>query len=102
MKQFYAILFFFMCFWGFSQEKPASQGIDGLVVFPNPVVEGRVFVETAQNAPKRILIADILGTLVLQTNLVGKELDLSSLDQGLYILQIFEDNKAATRKLIVK
>lgn len=102
MKQFYTILFFCMCLWGFSQEKPASQGIEGLVVFPNPVVEGKVFIETAQNAPKRILIADILGTMVLQTTLLGKELDLSSLDQGLYILQILEGNKTATRKLIVK
>ena len=44
----------------------------------------------------------MLGTQVLQTTILGKELNLSELDKGVYILRVFEYNKVATRKLIVK
>lgn len=48
------------------------------------------------------MIVDVLGTLVLETTILGKELDLSELDAGVYVLRVLEKDKVATRKLIVK
>ncbi|MDC6365478.1 MULTISPECIES: T9SS type A sorting domain-containing protein [Flavobacteriaceae] len=102
MKQFYFVLFFFACSLGFSQESHAGADIDGFKLYPNPVPHGKVYIETAQNAPKKILIFDVLGTQVLQTTILGKELNLSNLGKGVYILRVFENNRVATRKLIIK
>lgn len=71
-------------------------------MYPNPVTQGKVFIETKENAPKKILVFDVLGTQVLETTLLGKELNLTALDKGMYILRVFENNKVSTRKLIVK
>ena len=102
MKHFYLVIFFFVCALGFSQESTSTSDIDGFKLYPNPVSQGKVYIETTENAPKQILIFDVLGTQVLQTTILGKELNLSRLDKGVYILRVFEGNKVATRKLIVK
>ncbi|MGX1928478.1 T9SS type A sorting domain-containing protein [Flagellimonas sp. 2504JD4-2] len=102
MKQLYFVFFFFVCSLAFSQHAQKNADIDGFKLYPNPVTYGKVFIETNLNAPKKILIFDVLGTQVLQTTILGKELNLSSLDKGVYILRVFENNKVATRKLIVK
>ncbi len=102
MKHFYLVIFFFVCALGFSQESTSNSDIDGFKLYPNPVTQGKVYIETTQNAPKQILIFDVLGTQVLQTTILGKELNLSRLSKGVYILRVLEGNKAATRKLIVK
>ncbi|SNY94609.1 T9SS type A sorting domain-containing protein [Flagellimonas pacifica] len=102
MKHLYLVLFFFVCSLGFSQNSQASADIDGFKLYPNPVTYGKVFIETSNNSPKQILIFDVLGTQVLKTTILGKELNLSNLDKGVYILRVVENNKVATRKLIIK
>ena len=103
MKHLYAVLFFFICAIGFSQENIESNAdINGLKMYPNPCTQNKVFIETYANQPKKIAIFDVLGTQVLQTTLIGKELNLSRLDKGMYIIRILENNKVATRKLIIK
>lgn len=103
MKHFYLVALLFVCALGFSQENTkGSADIDGFKLYPNPVTQGKVFIETTHNLPKKILVFDVLGTQVLETTLLGKELNLSNLDKGVYILRVFEKNKVATRKLIVK
>lgn len=103
MKHLYLIAFFLVCSLGFSQESQARGGdIDGFKLYPNPVTNGKVFINTSLDAPKKILIFDVLGTQVLQTTIIGRELNVSDLDKGVYILRVFEKDKVATRKLIVK
>ncbi|NDV41744.1 T9SS type A sorting domain-containing protein [Flagellimonas sediminis] len=103
MKHFYLVIFFFVCALGFSQENAkGSADIDGFKLYPNPVTQGKVYIETSLNSPKKILVFDVLGTQVLETTILGKELNLSNLDKGVYILRVFENNKVATRKLIIK
>lgn len=63
---------------------------------------GKVFIMTADKAPKKILIFDVLGTQVMQTTLLREELNVSELDAGVYVLRVYEKNKIATRKLIIK
>lgn len=103
MKQLYLFLFF-VCFaaLGHAQHAPGQKDIDGLKVYPNPVTTGKVYIQTDENAPKKIMIFDVFGTQVLETALLGRELNVSQLDAGVYMMRVMENDRVATRKLIVK
>ncbi|RRQ50376.1 T9SS C-terminal target domain-containing protein [Maribacter algicola] len=102
MKHLYLVIFFLFCAVGFGQS-PKNQGdIDGFSMYPNPVTNGKVYITTANNSPKEIFIYDVFGTLILKTTILGKELSLNDMDAGVYVLRVFEKDKMATRKLIVK
>jgi hypothetical protein len=102
MKYLYLLILLFTVSVGHGQDATTNDGIDGFKLYPNPVTNGKIFISTAKNAPKKVLIYDVLGTEVLQTTLLGKELNLSDLDSGVYMLRVFQNNKVATRKLIIK
>lgn len=109
-KKYFYILFMFLFFATGSalaqDNKPAARvqesTIDGLSVYPNPVSGDRVYITSRAGADKEIVIYDVLGKKVLQTVLTTKELNISTLTPGVYILQIKEEEATATRKLIVK
>ena len=76
--------------------------IEGFKLYPNPVSNGKVYIQTTLNAPKRILIFDVFGTQRLETTILRKELNVSNLVAGIYVLRVYEKDKIATRKLIIK
>lgn len=110
IKNYIYIAIFFLCLSApvaYAQEgKQASRSgedtIEGLSVYPNPATGDRVYITTKYNDDKEITIFDVLGKKVLQTILSSRELNISSLTPGVYIIQIKEDEATATRKLIVK
>lgn len=103
MKQFYIVFLFLFISFGYGQEGRDSGGeIEGFELYPNPVTTGKVYIQTTLNAPKRILIYDVFGTLRLETTILRKELNVSNLVAGVYVLRVFEKDKVATRKLIIK
>lgn len=79
-----------------------SSIIEGLSMYPNPVSNGKVYISTKNDSDKEIIIFDLLGKKVLQTMLSTRELNISNLIPGVYIIKINEDNATATRKLIVR
>ncbi|OQD44520.1 hypothetical protein BUL40_02930 [Croceivirga radicis] len=102
MKHIYLLLLLLSCTLGFAQQSQANGDIPGFKLYPNPSLNGKVYIETAQNAPKEIIIFDVLGTQVLRTTILGNELNVSDLDKGVYILRAIEQKKTVTRKLVVK
>lgn len=76
--------------------------IEGLNLYPNPVSNGKVYISTKNDSEKEIIIFDLLGKKVLQTLISSKELNISNLNSGVYIIKITENNVSATRKLIVR
>lgn len=102
MKHLYLIIAFFCISMAYGQDPKANGDIDGFKLYPNPATSGKVYVSTTEPAPKKILIFDVLGTQVLETTILGNELNLSDLDAGVYIIRVYQNNKMATRKLIVK
>jgi hypothetical protein len=76
--------------------------IEGLNLYPNPVSNGKVYISTKNDLEKEIIIFDLLGKKVMQTLISSKELNISSLNSGVYIIRITEENASATRKLIVR
>ena len=113
MKKNYFVLFIFSLLFlisvqGFSQSNgnnmPQQEHIEGLSVYPNPVNNGRTFVYivTHKNFTKHVEIFNVLGKQIYATNLSGKELNISQLSTGVYILKITENNISETRKLVIK
>jgi hypothetical protein len=102
-KYLYIALLFTCLFTGFGYAQDGKQGtIDGLTLFPNPVSNGKVYISSKSGENKDITIFDVLGKLVLQTTLTSKELNISNLSSGVYIIKIRENETTAARKLIVR
>jgi len=76
--------------------------INGFNLYPNPVTNGKLTINTFSNAEKEIQIYNILGKQVLSTKLKGSQLNVNKLTSGIYILKIIEEGKTATRKLVIK
>ncbi len=102
MKKLYLVIAFLFISLSYGQESKPNGDISGFRLYPNPATNGKVYIVTSQNAPKKILIFDVLGTQVLSTSILGTELNISDLDAGVYVLRVFEKDKVATRKLIIK
>ncbi|MFM9824936.1 T9SS type A sorting domain-containing protein [Flavobacterium sp.] len=85
-----------------SSKSQESSVIEGLNLFPNPVNNGKVYITSKNDLDKSIIIFDVLGKKALQTTISSKELNLSDLSPGVYIIKISEGEATATRKLIVK
>ena len=79
-----------------------SNEIVGLKVYPNPVSNGTLFIETAANAEKTITVFDVLGKQVLNTTTANNSINVASLHTGVYIVNITEEGKTASRKLVIK
>lgn len=111
-KKYFSVLLLFGLLFSvnnvFSQvniDKPNSelaQNIDGLAVYPNPVSTGKIYISTASNHTKEINIYDVLGKKIMSQTLFSKELNISELRPGVYILKIKENEISATRKLVVR
>ena len=82
--------------------KNVTENIEGLTIFPNPVSNGKVFISTKLNLTKKIEIYDVLGKKIISQILYGKELRITDLNPGVYILKIKEGKFSATRKLVVR
>ena len=76
--------------------------IEGLSLYPNPVSNGKVYITSKNDSDKEIIIFNVLGKKVLQTMISSRELNISNLSSGVYIIKINEGEATATRKLIVK
>ena len=99
---------FFVTQQGFAQavdsNLPAQQNIEELSIYPNPVNNGKqfIYITSKNNFTKKIEIFNALGKQILSNVLIGKELNISKLSTGVYILKITENNISETRKLVIK
>jgi hypothetical protein len=100
-KYFYITLFCLFSFIGFAQESKTVSN-DALGFYPNPVSNGKIYITSKTTLEKEILIFDVLGKKVLQTTLTAKELNISTIPPGVYIIKISEGDATATRKLIIR
>lgn len=79
-----------------------KEPIEGLNIYPNPASSDRIYITTKLSESKEVDIFDVLGKKVLHATITGKELNISELTPGVYIIKIKEGDATATRKLIVK
>ncbi|MBN8643028.1 MAG: T9SS type A sorting domain-containing protein [Flavobacteriales bacterium] len=109
LKNYFYIILFFLCFTAtnaVAQEGKSAgktqESIVDLSVYPNPVSNGKIYITSKSSADKLVTIFDVLGKKVLQTQLTSKELNVSTLSPGVYIIKVEEGDASATRKLIVR
>lgn len=101
-------LAFFTAQYGFAQNTPNNaaiqQNIEALSIYPNPVSNGKTIINITSklNATKRIEFYDVLGKQIYSTVLSGRELNISNLSRGVYLLRITEGSVSETRKLVIK
>ncbi|MNE42876.1 hypothetical protein D3C80_1370260 [compost metagenome] len=101
------LVFFFSLSLSAQEVKPQPKlqettSIEGLSLYPNPVSNGKVYITSKNDLDKEIQIFDVLGKKVLQTELSSKELNVSNLSPGVYIIKIKEEEASSTRKLIIR
>jgi hypothetical protein len=71
-------------------------------MYPNPIGNGILKINTLSNSQKQIQIFNILGKQLLSKTITNEELNVSKLKAGMYILKVIEDGKTAIRKLVIK
>ena len=71
-------------------------------MYPNPVYGEEVYITTETNGTKQIKIFDVFGDVVLTERISTNTLNISRLVPGVYVLQVTEQKKTMTRKLVVK
>jgi len=85
----------------------AENSLDiGLTLYPNPASQVVNLVNKTNISLEKMMIYDINGKLVSQTNLRTmqgeKAVDVSSLASGVYVVQIIGDNASTVKRLIKK
>lgn len=99
------LLMLFLSAGAAAQDKPLARTqdqIEGLSFYPNPVSNGKIYITSKSSLAKEVTIFDVLGKKVLQKVIDSKELNVSELSPGVYIIKIKEEDATATRKLIIK
>ena len=83
----------------------AKNDIENFTIYPNPIQnEFRINTSTLGNTKKSIQIYNTLGKQVYLNKTVynNEPINVSALSTGIYFLKVNENNKSATRKLIIK
>jgi len=83
-------------------EQEPVQELKGFKMYPNPAYGNEVYISTETNGTKEIRIYDVFGEVVLTERISTNTLDISRLVPGVYVLQVTEQKKTMTRKLVVK
>ena len=107
MKKLYFILILAIPMFSFGQElvtvnTEKAQELKGFKMYPNPVYGEEVYITTETNGTKQIKIFDVFGDVVLTERISTNTLNISRLVPGVYVLQVTEQKKTMTRKLVVK
>ncbi|TDS12606.1 putative secreted protein (Por secretion system target) [Maribacter caenipelagi] len=107
MKKIYFMLFMVVSVGVYAQDtininNLRNDEIVGFKLYPNPAIADVVYVTTQKNNLKEVRVYDVFGELVLTEKLSAKALNISRLSPGVYVVQVTENEKSITRKLVVK
>ncbi len=79
-----------------------NNSITNLSIYPNPITNGKLFISSASNLEKEVVIYTTLGQQVLQDKTVSEAINVSTLTPGTYFVKITEAGLTTTKKLIIK
>lgn len=72
----------------------------GLTVYPNPVTNGLLNIQTTNNSVKDVVVYDLLGKKVLSTS-TSNTVNVSSLQPGVYTMKVTEENNTGVMKIVI-
>ncbi|WP_435413072.1 T9SS type A sorting domain-containing protein [Psychroserpens mesophilus] len=75
---------------------------DTFKVYPNPTSLGYVNIASANSAAISVTVFDVLGKQILNETLNNNRLNVSTLNSGVYIMKVTQNNASVTKKLIIK
>ena len=106
-KRYLLIIVFCTCFVSLSSGQSNNIKASNIVefsAFPNPVSQGKLTITTFNTKEKKVTIYNVLGKRVFaqKFSVNNKQLDVSQINSGIYIMKIIEGDKVATKKLIIK
>ncbi|WP_298416984.1 T9SS type A sorting domain-containing protein [uncultured Kordia sp.] len=70
-------------------------------MYPNPANGTTVTIASATNSTKEVKVYSIIGKQVINTKITNT-LNIADLQSGIYVVQITENGKSATKKLVIK
>ncbi len=87
------------------QAQPVEDGdtkefVESVDIFPNPAKSNKLYITSKSGRTKMISAYNVLGERVMFEVLTTKELDISSLPVGVYILRIKVGKETFSKKLI--
>jgi len=74
---------------------------DQVQLYPNPVSNAAVTINTPFPGAKQVTVFDILGKKLIDTEVNGNQLDLTSLQGGVYFLRLSQNGISVTKKLVI-
>ncbi|SFN11625.1 Por secretion system C-terminal sorting domain-containing protein [Paenimyroides ummariense] len=116
MKEKYLYIFLLLIITSFSAQAQTAKNsgvadqvktentLDKVQIYPNPVTSGKIYINAENTSTKTIELYDMLGKRIVFTEMNGyqKELNVSNLKAGVYILKLSEKNNSITRKIVIK
>ncbi len=76
--------------------------IEGFSMYPNPTSLGYVMLSSKNKANMSVRVFDVLGKQVLNEKVNDNKLYVSSLNTGIYIMKVSQDNATITKKLVIQ
>lgn len=80
----------------------AKNEIEGLNIYPNPVKNGVLFVNTNSDDVKEVAIYNLLGSKVATKQVNAGTVDVSGIAKGLYVVKVTEAGKTSVRKIVIQ
>ena len=72
------------------------------VMYPNPSNTGFVNIKSNQMGAVQAQVFDMLGKQMIDTTVVNERLEVSSLNAGIYIVKLTQNDRTTTKKLILQ
>ncbi|WKD85565.1 hypothetical protein KCTC32516_00906 [Polaribacter huanghezhanensis] len=106
-KRYFLIFVFCTCFVLLSRGQSNNIKTTNIVkfsAFPNPVNQGVLTIKTFNTREKEVTIYNVLGKKIFTQKFSGtmKQLNVSEISSGIYIMKVVEGDKVATKKLVIK
>jgi hypothetical protein len=78
-----------------------NKSLNEFAVFPNPTSLGYVNISSRSQTAMKVKVFDIIGKQVINETITNNRLNVSSLNTGVYIMRISQNNATVTKKLII-
>lgn len=79
-----------------------SNEFQSLTVYPNPANDGVLYISSTNGSQKFIEIFDLAGKKVFSSNFNSDQVDVKSLNTGIYFAKIKADNRTAIQKIVIQ
>lgn len=80
-----------------------DNAIAGLKIYPNPSKGNTLYIASDLIGNKSVVIFDVLGKQIISnSNVTDNGINIGSLKAGIYMVNVTQDGKSATRKLVVQ